>query len=78
MLLETNQSGIMDLHGIRFFANAITGHFVANKKRYSCWPFDFVGADHYFIAIFNLPIDVVSDGLHSQKQCIIIPSGMRQ
>ena len=44
------------------------------KKRYSCWPFDFVGADHYFIGMFNLPIDVVSDGLHSQKQCIIIPS----
>jgi len=36
--------------------------------------FDFVGANHYFIGIFNLPIDVVSDGLHSQKQCIINPS----
>jgi hypothetical protein len=32
MLLETNQSGIMDLHGIRFFANAITRDFVANEK----------------------------------------------
>jgi hypothetical protein len=48
------------------------------KKRYSCWPFDFVGAGYHFIGIFNLPIDVVSDGLHSQKQCIIIPSVMGQ
>ena len=31
--------------------------------------FDFVGAGHCFIEILNLPIDVVSDGLHSQKQC---------
>ena len=23
------------------------------KKRYSCWPFDFVGADHYFIGILK-------------------------
>ena len=44
------------------------------KKRYSCWPFDFVGAGHCFIGILNLAIKVVSDGLHSQKQCIIIPS----
>ena len=41
-------------------------------------PFDFVGADHYFIGILNLAINVVSDGLHSQKQCIIIPSGAWQ
>ena len=47
---------------------------IGKKKQYSCWPFDFVGADHCFIGILNLPIDVVSDGLHSQKQCIIIPS----
>ena len=32
MILDTNQSGVMDLHGIRFFANAITGDFVANEK----------------------------------------------
>jgi len=32
MLLETKQSGIVDLHGIRFFANAIIGDFVANEK----------------------------------------------
>jgi len=32
MLLETNQSGIMDLHGIHFFVNAITMDFVANEK----------------------------------------------
>ena len=32
MILETNQSGIVDLYGIRFFANAITGGFVANEK----------------------------------------------
>jgi hypothetical protein len=32
MILETNQSGVMDLHGIRFFANAITGDFMANEK----------------------------------------------
>jgi hypothetical protein len=32
MVLETKQSGVMDLHGIRFFANAITGDFVANEK----------------------------------------------
>lgn len=50
------------------------GSFWQIKKRYSCWFFDFVGADHCFIRIFNLPINVVSDGLHSQKQCIIIPS----
>jgi hypothetical protein len=31
--------------------------------------FDFVGAGHCFIEILNLPIDVLSDGLHSQKQC---------
>lgn len=37
-------------------------------------PFDFVGADHCFIIILNLPINVVSDGLHSQKQWIMIPS----
>ena len=37
-----------------------------------------MGADHYFIGILNLAINVVSDGLHSQKQCIIIPSGMGQ
>jgi hypothetical protein len=39
------------------------------KKQYSCCLFDFVGADHYFIRIANLPSNVVSDGLHSQKQC---------
>jgi hypothetical protein len=39
-------------------------------------PFDFVGAGHCFIGNFNLAINVVSDGLHSQKQCIIIPSGV--
>jgi len=33
-----------------------------------------VGAGHCSIEIFNLQIDVVSNGLHSQKQCIIIPS----
>jgi hypothetical protein len=32
MILVTNQSDIVDLHGIRFFANAITGDFVANEK----------------------------------------------
>jgi len=32
MLLDTKQSGVMDLHGIRFFANAITGDFMANEK----------------------------------------------
>ncbi len=32
MTLDTNQSGIMDLHGIRFFANAITVDIVANEK----------------------------------------------
>ncbi len=48
------------------------------KKRYSCWPFDFVGPDHCFIGILKLPINVVSDGLDSQKQCIIIPSAAGQ
>jgi hypothetical protein len=33
-----------------------------------------VGAGHCLIGIFNLANGVVSDGLHSQKQCIIIPS----
>jgi hypothetical protein len=32
MIFETNQRGIMDLRGIRFFANAITGDFMANEK----------------------------------------------
>ena len=48
------------------------------KKRYSCCPFDFVGADHCYIGMLNLPIEVVNDGLHSQKQGIIIPSVMLQ
>jgi hypothetical protein len=50
MLSETKQSGVMDLFGIRFFANAITGDFVANKKNNTlAVPFDFVGAGHCFI-----------------------------
>ena len=39
------------------------------KKQDSCWPFDFVGAGHCLIGIFNLANGVVSDSLHSQKQC---------
>ena len=34
-----------------------------------------MGAEHCFIGFFNLGSNVVSDDLHSQKQCIIIPSG---
>ena len=75
MILVTNQSDIVDLHGIRFFANAITGGFCGKWKNDTlAGLFDFVGADHYFFGVFNLAIKVVSDGLHSQKQCIIIPS----
>ena len=33
-----------------------------------------MGAGHCLIGIFNLANGVVSDGLHSQKQSIIIPS----
>jgi hypothetical protein len=32
MILEAKQSGVMELYGIRFFANAITGDFMANEK----------------------------------------------
>ena len=61
-----------------FPEKAITTQFVAIKNDTLAGFFDFVGADHYFIGIFNLPNEVVSDGLHSQKQCIIIPSAARQ
>jgi hypothetical protein len=64
----------MDLRGIRFSAEAISEDFVANKKRYSCWLFLILWVQTItLLASLNLPIDVVSDGLHSQKQCIIIP-----
>jgi len=34
------------------------------KKRYSCWPFDFVGADHCFFGMVFLGNNVVSDCMH--------------
>jgi hypothetical protein len=69
----------MDLFGIRFFANAITGDFVANEKMILLlallilWVQAIALLECYFSGI-----NVVSDGLHSQKQCMIIPSAMGQ
>jgi hypothetical protein len=79
MILETNQSDIVDLHGIRFFANAITGDFVANKKTLLLlvllifWVWNIA-----LLECSILVVKVVSDGLQSQKLCIIIPSVMGQ
>ena len=76
MILDINQSGGVYLRGIRFFANAIRGNFVANEKMILLlallilWVLTIALLESYFAGI-----KVVSDGLHSQKQCIIIPSG---
>jgi hypothetical protein len=75
MILESNRSGIMDLRGIRFFANAINGDFVANEKMILLLALLILWVQIIALEKWCLSgINFVSDGLHSQKQCIIIPS----